>query len=177
MVLAALGGWSCSGSLSPPDASSGGTGGAGGAGAGGTVEFRLEAAAGASGWFIYNPGCAAGPAWLSIYDAASREVVIANPVAPCCTHRICGSCQFDIICTTGWTQDPLPVTRTWDATMFPHGTCGGMACVSEQACVPAGSYHARMCASRNAANQVETRCVDVPFALPQSTVVTGVLVQ
>jgi hypothetical protein len=175
LLLGTLCCWSCSGSLSAPSGD-GGAGGAGGSCAGGMVEFRLEAAD-TSAWFVYYSGqSCTPPSFLSIYDATGTEVAIGSEpdAGPCCTYRLCGSCRFDVVCA-GWTQGPLPVTRTWNATMYPPGTCGGLACVSELACAPPGSYTARMCASRNGDNQQETACVDVPFDLPRSTPVTGVL--
>jgi hypothetical protein len=137
----------------------------------GRVTFRIDAPD-PSAWFVVDP-FQDSPNWVSIQDAVGSAVEIRQ----LCTLASCGTCQFDVICGAAFMTLPVPVTLTWDGTMFPHGHCGAdaKACLMEDTCAPPGHYDARMCASRNF-NEPAT-CVDVPFDLPASGPVVGTLPQ
>ena len=118
--------------------------------------------------------------WLSLKDAAGSEVAIGNPTLHCCTLAECADCSFQhVVCQTGSTMPALPVSRSWDATMFPLDHCGASqtACAMERTCAPAGPYVAHMCARRTADLQEAMTCVDVPFDLPAAGPVVGTLPQ
>jgi hypothetical protein len=177
VIAAAVACWSCSSGGTGGGA--GGTGGnagtSGGACPGANVIFRLGVGD-PTDWFIRDSGQGCAPAsWLSISTAAGQPVSIGYPETPCCQLRTCATCQFDVLCQTGWMQMALPVTRTWDGTTFPAGTCGtsALACVSDKTCAPAGSYKAHLCAFHRAGDVEQTECVDVPFDLPRDTPVVG----
>jgi len=144
------------------------------------VEFRLEAPAGAT-WFAADSGqdCAP-PSWLSVRDAAGSEIAIGNPTEHCCTLAECSDCSFQhVVCPAAWTTTAVPVSRSWDATMFPldHCEASQTACAMQRACAPAGRYVAHMCARRTSTPQEEMTCVDVPFDLPAAGLVVGTLPQ
>ena len=142
------------------------------------VAFRLEASGGAA-WFATDSGqdCAP-PNWLSVRDAAGNEIAIGNPTLHCCTLAECATCSFDqVVCQAASMTPALPVSRSWDAMMFPLGVCGASqtACAMAKACAPTGRYSARMCARRSHDLQELVTCVDVPFDLPAAGPVVGTL--
>jgi hypothetical protein len=168
---------SCSSTLGT-DAGRGGSGGGstdGQACQPSSVTFRLEASD-AAAWFVYDSGqdCTP-PGWLSLRDAAGSEIAIGHTTLHCCTLAECGTCQFDVVCQNAWTTPPLPVSRSWDGTMFPVAHCGAnqTACAMKSACAPAGRYEAHMCARRIVNDQDQMTCVDVPFDLPAAGPVVG----
>ena len=91
----------------------------------GPVVFRFEASNTAE-WFVVDSAQDCIPAnWLSLSDAAGSEIAIGNPILQCCTFAECSTCLFDqVACRNAWLTEGLPVSRTWDATMFPIERCG-----------------------------------------------------
>lgn len=144
------------------------------------VEFRLQASDGAA-WYVFDSAQGCAPVgWLSLRDLAGNEIAIGNPTEHCCTLAECADCSFQhVVCQTGWTTPALPVSRSWDATLFPPGHCGTSqtACVMDRACAPAGQYVAHMCARHAPDLQEQVTCVDVPFDLPAAGPVVGTLPQ
>lgn len=142
------------------------------------VVFRLEAPTGAM-WFAVESGqdCAP-PSWLSVRDVAGGEIAIGNPTEHCCTLAECADCSFGhVVCPAASTTPAVPVSRSWDATMFPLDHCGTSqtACAMERACAPAGQYVAHMCAYHIPNSSEQMTCVDVPFDLPAAGPVVGTL--
>jgi len=183
VALALGGGCSRPGGQGGPAAAGGGGGAAGvGACAGGSVAFVVDAPD-RTGWFVVDSGHDCQPPnWLAIYDQAGQELAIGNPDLHCCIFPNCSTCSFEeVACDNAWQTDSLPANRTWQGTMFPKGgNCGTSTCVSGEVCAPQGHYTAHMCAHHWLASGGPVlgqplSCVDVPFDLPASGTVVGML--
>ncbi len=144
------------------------------------VEFRLQASDGAA-WFVVDSAQGCAPAgWLSVKDAAGSEIAIGNPTEHCCTLAECADCSFQhVVCQTGWTMPALPVSRSWDATMFPLGSLRGQS----DRVRDGESVRSRRTIRRThvrapyGQRRDEMTCVDVPFDLPAAGPVVGTLPQ